>query len=224
MMPRKNGFQVCRQFKADPSTATIPVILLTAKSQKEDVAWGKDCGADAFITKPFQTSDLEAAVRRLLTRPGARSGQRPGGGRPLRELVAQKVRQGLACGVCEFTLEPTALQVYLQKYGELREAEIYAQVQRTIEAVMQEAGLPPQTETEGQTFRVFVPGATEEIQSLQTRIKASCNRSLIDLYGEDDRSRGHVMSRDFRTGKDRKVPLLALAVGRAELFNQKRVS
>jgi DNA-binding response OmpR family regulator len=222
MMPRKNGFQVCRQFKSDPGTAAIPVILLTAKSQKEDVVWGKDCGADAFITKPFQTSDLEAAVRRLLARAGPRPAA--GGGRSLKELVAQKARQGLACGMCEFTLEPTALQVYLQKYGELREAEIYRQVKGTIDQVMREAGLPPQTEAEGRTFRVFVPGATEEIQTLQLRIKETCNRSLVDLYDEDDRSRGHVMSRDFRTGRDRKVPLLALAAGPAELFNQGRLS
>ena len=75
MMPRKNGYQVCRRFKSDPRTADIPVILLTARIQEEDAFWGRDCGADEFITKPFQTPDLESAVRRLLTGSSTQGGR-----------------------------------------------------------------------------------------------------------------------------------------------------
>ena len=45
MMPRQNGFQVCRRIKTDPSLAGIPVIFLSAKGQQEDRYWGRDCGA-----------------------------------------------------------------------------------------------------------------------------------------------------------------------------------
>ena len=68
MMPRRNGFQVCRLFKSDAKTSEIPVILLTAKNQKEDRYWGQDCGADEYITKPFNTPMLEKVVERLLQR------------------------------------------------------------------------------------------------------------------------------------------------------------
>ena len=79
MMPRRNGFQVCRLFKSDAKTAEIPVILLTAKNQKEDRYWGQDCGADEYITKPFNTPMLEKVVERLLQRAEA-GGEGPDAG------------------------------------------------------------------------------------------------------------------------------------------------
>ncbi len=220
MMPRRNGYQVCRRFKSDPQTASIPVILLTAKSQEEDMFWGRDCGADEFITKPFQTSELEAAVRSLLSRSmkgprGSRSGTQL-----LREQLDRRVRKGLVCGVCGFSLDPRALEVYRQKYGELRATELYDEVARVINAVMKEAGVRAVTEREGQTFRVFVPRAAKKIESLQNRILDSCKHRLLGRYDETDRSRGHVMSRDYRSGKDICVPLLTLHATSPELYNQ----
>src|SRR5262249_52966533 len=66
MMPRANGFQVCRRIKTDHATLNIPVIMLTAKSAQQDVFWGKDCGADEYITKPFSTKELVKTIERLL--------------------------------------------------------------------------------------------------------------------------------------------------------------
>ena len=68
MMPKVNGFQICRRVKSNPETKETPVILLTAKVQEEDVFWGHDCGADEYITKPFKTDHLEAKVDHLLRR------------------------------------------------------------------------------------------------------------------------------------------------------------
>lgn len=66
VMPKRNGFQVCRQIKNSPETRTIKVILLTGKSQETDRYWGLKQGADEYITKPFVDEELFASVERLL--------------------------------------------------------------------------------------------------------------------------------------------------------------
>src|SRR5262249_58180041 len=66
MMPKVNGFQVCRRVKTDPATHDVPVIILTAKTAQQDAYWGKDCGADEYMTKPFSTQELLKTNGRLL--------------------------------------------------------------------------------------------------------------------------------------------------------------
>jgi DNA-binding response OmpR family regulator len=66
MMPIKNGYEACAALKRDPATAGIPVILLTAKTKKEDVVGGYACGADAYVTKPYDPVHLEALVKQLI--------------------------------------------------------------------------------------------------------------------------------------------------------------
>lgn len=67
MLPRMDGFDVCRQLKEDPRTRHIEVILLTAKSQDDDVRAGMRAGADAYITKPFSPMRLLAEVQTRLS-------------------------------------------------------------------------------------------------------------------------------------------------------------
>ncbi len=58
MMPVMDGIEALSRFKENPTTATIPVILLTAKTQHKDVIEGYKTGADYYITKPFTTTEL----------------------------------------------------------------------------------------------------------------------------------------------------------------------
>jgi twitching motility two-component system response regulator PilH len=66
ILPKKNGFQVCRQLKTTPDTQNIKVILVTSKSQDSDRFWGLKQGADEYITKPYNDDEMLAAVRRQL--------------------------------------------------------------------------------------------------------------------------------------------------------------
>jgi two-component system, sensor histidine kinase and response regulator len=63
MMPRLNGFDVCRRLKAEPTTAMIPVLLVTALDAREDRLAGMDAGASDFISKPIDSADLLLRVR-----------------------------------------------------------------------------------------------------------------------------------------------------------------
>ena len=66
ILPKKNGFQVCRQLKTSPDTQDIRILLLTSKSQDSDRFWGLKQGADEYMTKPFEDEELLANVAKLL--------------------------------------------------------------------------------------------------------------------------------------------------------------
>lgn len=65
-MPGIDGFEVCRRLKADPATATIPVLLVTALSQRDQRLLGIGAGANDYITKPIDKSDLSLRVRNAI--------------------------------------------------------------------------------------------------------------------------------------------------------------
>jgi two-component system phosphate regulon response regulator PhoB len=71
MLPELSGEEVCRELKADDATASIPVIMLTAKAQPEERVAGLELGADDYVTKPFSPRELvlrvQAVLRRLRT-------------------------------------------------------------------------------------------------------------------------------------------------------------
>lgn len=66
MMPRLDGYEVCRRIRADDATNVIPVIMITALTSVDDRVKGLECGADDFISKPFDRTELMARVQNLL--------------------------------------------------------------------------------------------------------------------------------------------------------------
>jgi len=68
MLPKMDGFEVCEHLKKDPQTKKIPIIMLTAKGEEEDVIKGLEVGADDYITKPFSPKVLLARIKAVLRR------------------------------------------------------------------------------------------------------------------------------------------------------------
>jgi twitching motility two-component system response regulator PilH len=66
VMPRMNGYELCRQIKSDPLTQGVPVVICSAKGEDFDRYWGMKQGADAYIAKPFQPKELIGTVKQLL--------------------------------------------------------------------------------------------------------------------------------------------------------------
>jgi two-component system phosphate regulon response regulator PhoB len=66
MLPGMDGLEVCRLLKADPKTAHVPIIMVTAKGEESDVVAGLELGADDYVTKPFSPRVLTARVRSSL--------------------------------------------------------------------------------------------------------------------------------------------------------------
>lgn len=68
MLPGMNGLDVCRQLKRQPSTSSLPIIMLTACGEEADIVAGLELGADDYITKPFSPRVLIARARSILRR------------------------------------------------------------------------------------------------------------------------------------------------------------
>lgn len=66
MLPKRSGFEVLKQIRADHITRDLPVLILTAKGQAQDRQIAEDLGASSFVTKPYANADVVGTVRRLL--------------------------------------------------------------------------------------------------------------------------------------------------------------
>ena len=107
MLPKMNGFEVCRTIRA--RGIDVPIVMLTAKGQEEDVILGLNLGADDYITKPFRVGELIARARALLRRRGSERTVRRFGSCDI-DLTARKVlRDGVPI---ELTAREFALLAY----------------------------------------------------------------------------------------------------------------
>ncbi len=70
MLPKRSGFEVLKQIRADVETHALPVLILTAKGQQQDRRIAEEFGADVFVTKPYANAEVVGAVRQLLGENG----------------------------------------------------------------------------------------------------------------------------------------------------------
>ena len=74
MMPGLDGWEVCKKLRAEPATAAVPLLMLTAKAEEGDRVLGLELGADDYVTKPFGVNELLARVKALLRRAEGQAG------------------------------------------------------------------------------------------------------------------------------------------------------
>lgn len=72
MLPGMDGLEICRRVKFDPDTSNIPIIIVSAKGEEQDVILGLEMGADDYVSKPFSPRELLARVRAVLRRNSGR--------------------------------------------------------------------------------------------------------------------------------------------------------
>ncbi len=126
MMPKMDGFEVCRRMRADASLPYIPIILVTAKTDTADVVAGLDAGGDEYLTKPVDQTSLAARVRSMLRIKAlhdtvhqqkaelqAQAGQLAEWNRTLEQRVAEQVREMERLGQLKRFLSPQVAQAVL---------------------------------------------------------------------------------------------------------------
>ena len=206
MMPRQNGFQVCRKIKSDPVHAATPVIFLTAKGQKEDRYWGRDCGADEYLTKPFSAAELERIIERLLDRRRASLT----GGQFDAEVAARRQR-GDVFSVMTVAFDSKALNVFRQKYGELRFHDAVEGIKQTVEVIVREEASEALVWMTGDNvLKAILPGERDRAKALRDRIVAQADLLLKSFYDDQDAGRGYVVARMGADAREMHVPLLRL--------------
>ena len=70
MLPKLDGYKVCRLLKLDERTKEVPILIFTARAQEQDIKLATECGADAYLTKPFEFKVLSGKLQDLLAAKG----------------------------------------------------------------------------------------------------------------------------------------------------------
>ncbi len=66
MMPEMDGYETCRRLKANPATASIPIVFLSARAQQSEIQKGRDLGAIGYLVKPFDPMTLSSQLEEML--------------------------------------------------------------------------------------------------------------------------------------------------------------
>jgi DNA-binding response OmpR family regulator len=206
MMPRVNGFQVCRRVKTDRATDDVPVIMLSAKTAQQDVFWGKDCGADEYLTKPFSTRELVGTIDRLLK---VRREHRPDHAAGVAEELKRRAERGETSRLVLLEWDPRAMDVFRKKYGEFKLGEAHRQFRAAAEMFLKERDDPGPVELhDASGIEVVVRGGTTEARKTALKLAERLNQVAAGLYADEDRDRGFIPFRDPRAPREEKLPLL----------------
>ena len=214
MMPRVDGVQLCRQLRADPATANLPVIMLTAKTLSADKVVGLTAGADDYIIKPFDILELVARVRSTLRRNAEMRSVSPLTGLPGNNRIdieiAARVSSDTRFAVCYLDLDN--FKAYNDRYGFLRGDDVIQLAASALRQSANECADPP-------PFVGHVGGDDFVAVCQQEQAEPLCRRvaNLFDeeVRGKHDRSdadRGFLEVVD-RQGVVRRSPLVSISVG-----------
>ncbi len=213
MMPKKNGFAVCRDLKCDPRFGQVPVILLTAKDREADVYWGLDCGADAYVTKPYDPRQLEELVVELLQE--AADGKRkiawtglPAGWRLEEEFELRRAGGGDPLLV-ELTLPFREAEVFRQKYGQAKfRGVVHRTGWRLHEVLKDSCPSAALGQRPDDTFVLVLPKGEEK--RVMREVLRATEPLLHSFYDDEDRALGAVLATDPMTSQTVEVGLLRL--------------
>jgi diguanylate cyclase (GGDEF)-like protein len=214
MMPNMDGFELTRQLRKDARTASVSVIMLTARGLSADKLEGFSVGADDYIVKPFDTPELLARIRGVLRRAKEMRQQSPLTGLPgnvrIEEEIEGRVRAGAGFAVLYADLDH--FKAFNDHYGFLRGDEVIKFTSGLIEEVAREAAAPGSFvgHVGGDDFVVVCEA--EEAERVADLIVRRFDASVPDLYGPEDRQRGEIVLVS-RRGEEQRYPFLSISIG-----------
>jgi twitching motility two-component system response regulator PilH len=213
MMPKKNGYKVCRDLKNDPETSGTPIILLTAKNLKEDVYWGYDSGADAYITKPYDPRQLEILVDQLIKEKD--TGQRntawtglPSSERVIAENTA-RIEAGAPSTLLELSLEQGGMDAFGAKYGKPRLKDLIHRSAWQIYEILKDAtsaGVVGQSPED----RFLITLLPEEVEGLKAQVEEKLGDIIRGSYDASDLKRGELILVDPDGGQEKRAKIITL--------------
>lgn len=214
MMPNMDGFELTRHLRMDSRTASVSVIMLTARGLSADKLEGFAVGADDYIVKPFDTPELLARIRGALRRSREMRAQSPLTGLPGNVRIADEIEQRCA------SQEPFAVlyadldhfKAYNDHYGFMRGDEVIQATARLLQDVtMDVAGEGAFVGHVGGDDFVIVCDATIAAVLAERAIERF-DAQIGQLYDDAERERGgiEVMS---RRGEPQLYPVITISIG-----------
>jgi diguanylate cyclase (GGDEF)-like protein len=214
MMPNMDGFELTRRLRQDPRTATVSVIMLTARGLSADKLEGFAIGADDYIVKPFDTPELLARIRGVLNRASDQRSLSPMTGLAGNVAIEDEIERRVAAGdpFAILYVDLDNFKAFNDRYGFLRGDETIKETGRSIEEAASEvAGAESFVgHAGGDDFVVVVP--PDQATAAAQRIVQAFDEMVPALYDVDDRTNGYIEVTN-RRGDLQRFPLLTLSIG-----------
>jgi diguanylate cyclase (GGDEF)-like protein len=214
MMPNMDGFELTRRLRQDPRTASVSVIMLTARGLSADKLEGFAIGADDYIVKPFDTPELLARIRGVLRRSRDTRTQSPLTGLPgnvrIEEEIDARVERAEPFAILYADLDN--FKAYNDHYGFMRGDEL---IQRTASLIGDLARAASDDaafvgHVGGDDFVIVVePGIAEAVAA---SIVAGFDETAPGFYDEADRERGYIEVTN-RRGELQRFGVMTLSIG-----------
>jgi diguanylate cyclase (GGDEF)-like protein len=215
MMPKIDGFEVCQRLRSDSRTKGISVIMLTAKSLSADKVLGLTMGADDYIIKPFDPTELVARVKSAMRRTKQMRDINPLTQLPGKIQIQAEVQQRVESG-SRFALIYADLdnfKAFNDHYGFLRGDGAIKLLAATIDDCVERGP------GDGSTFIGHIGGddfvVLTDTDSVETMAKDICgewDRRLASLYDAEDFERGYI-ELDDRRKETHRFPLSTVSMG-----------
>jgi diguanylate cyclase (GGDEF)-like protein len=214
MMPHVDGFELTRSLRQDPRTATISVIILTARGLSADKLEGFAIGADDYIVKPFDTPELLARVRGVLRRKREMKDESPLTGLPGNNRVHDEIESkvGSEQDFALLLVDLDRFKAFNDHYGFPRGDKVIVDVAQLMQGVVAElAGDEGFVgHLGGDDFVVVVSSAAAAL--VADTIVQRFDASVSGYYDDDDLSRGWIEVLN-RRGEPQRYEPIALSIG-----------
>ncbi len=214
MMPNMDGFELTRRLRQDSRTASVSVIMLTARGLSADKLEGFSVGADDYIVKPFDTPELLARIRGVLRRAKEMRAQSPLTGLPGNIRIEDEI-EGRVQAHDQFAVLYVDLdhfKAFNDHYGFMRGDQVIQFTGRLLQEVALEVGGTG-------TFVGHVGGddfvivcEADKAERVADAVIARFDRDAPGQYDPEDRERGYVEVTN-RRGEVQRFPVLSLSIG-----------
>ena len=215
------GRDVLTRMRTNPATANIPLILLTAASQVDDVVTGLDAGADDYIAKPFAVDELLARLRAVLRRSKAMRDLSPLTGLPGNFRIAEELERRINAGgpVAVVHGDLDNFKAYNDHYGFMRGDNVIKFTANTLLEAAATVGDPTSFigHVGGDDFIMVM--SPESVEAFCADVVERFDDGILDFYDPHDALRGYVEVID-RRGERHNFPIVSFSLGVAT--NQRR--
>ena len=214
MMPNVDGFELTRRLRQDSRTATVSVIMLTARGLSADKLEGFAVGADDYIVKPFDTPELLARISGVLRRAREMRQQSPLTGLPgnlrIEHEIEDRIQAQERFAILYADLDH--FKAYNDHYGFMRGDQAIQATARLIEGVVHEAGGTHRFvgHVGGDDFVVVCDA--DEAEAIAELLVRRFDEAVPELYDPEDREHGRIEVAD-RRGERQSYPLLTISIG-----------
>jgi diguanylate cyclase (GGDEF)-like protein len=214
LMPKVDGYQVCRQIREDLLLSNIPIIMLTVKGGEKDEIKGLGIGADDYIVKPFRPGVLLARVKMVLKRTlrglEANPLTRLPGNTAIIEEIEERIDSDKLYAVLCFDLDN--FKAFNDRYSFQLGDKVIQQTARIIIEQMKELGNPEDFvgHIGGDDFIAIT--TPDKVDSICSAIIKSFDKKILKFYSPKDQTKGYITGED-RQGNMNKFPIMTITIG-----------